>query len=92
VVCREGRLAELLRGGRFVLVDTTGGDPTPGRSPHVVTARADAVRGEPAVLLVRPDGYVAWATDDPTDAASRASAAVARWCGPAVTLVPGEAH
>ncbi|MFI6502821.1 hypothetical protein [Nonomuraea typhae] len=54
--------------------------------------RHPAVVGEPMVkggsavpctaLLVRPDGYVAWASDAPEpDAASRASleAAIARW-------------
>jgi hypothetical protein len=60
--------------------------------PHVVTARADAVRGEPSVLLVRPDGYVAWATDDPAIAVGEVSAAVARWCGPAPTLVADRAR
>jgi len=33
----------------------------------------------PAVMLVRPDGYVAWASDDTTPAAIEA--AVTGWCG-----------
>jgi 2-polyprenyl-6-methoxyphenol hydroxylase-like FAD-dependent oxidoreductase len=90
LLCREGRLAELLRAGRFVLVDTTGGDS--GEFAHVVTARADAVRGEPTVLLVRPDGYVAWATDRPAITVAEVSAAVARWCRPAPTLEPDRAR
>jgi hypothetical protein len=40
--------------------------------------------GFPAVALVRPDGYVAWASDDPDPAARAAAAerAVRLWCGP----------
>jgi hypothetical protein len=37
----------------------------------------------PAAMLVRPDGYVAWASDE-QDAARRAAAlgtALTRWCG-----------
>ncbi|WP_302893171.1 FAD-dependent monooxygenase [Actinomadura luzonensis] len=67
------RLAELARDGRPHLIDFTGGDwghpaaaGLPGSAaPCTVPCTA---------LLVRPDGYVAWATDvaEP-DAASRAS-------------------
>ena len=39
--------------------------------------RADA--DLPAVMLVRPDGYVAWASDNPTPAGIEA--AVTGWCG-----------
>ncbi|WP_157245071.1 FAD-dependent monooxygenase [Nonomuraea typhae] len=78
----EVRLADLTRSARPLLIDFTGGDW--GRPQ---------VKGGSAVpctaLLVRPDGYVAWATDAPEpDAASRASleAAIARW-----SLAPGPA-
>ena len=40
-----------------------------------------SVAGLPTTVLVRPDGYVAWAADNPTQA--DAEAAVSRWCGPA---------
>ncbi|MFF5209251.1 FAD-dependent monooxygenase [Streptosporangium sp. NPDC000396] len=69
------RLAELTRDARPLLIDFTGEDwgypQTQGRSAVPCTA-----------LLVRPDGYVAWATDAPQpDEKSRASleAALARW-------------
>ncbi len=37
----------------------------------------------PAAALVRPDGYLAWASDEPdTQARARAARAAARWwCG-----------
>ena len=73
------RLAELTRDGRPHLIDFTGGDwgypATAGLPGSAVPCTA---------LLLRPDGYVAWATDVPQpDAESRASlrAAIQRWLG-----------
>ncbi|MEV6868520.1 FAD-dependent monooxygenase [Streptosporangium subroseum] len=73
------RLAELTRDGRSHLIDFTNGDwgypATVGLPGSDVPCTA---------LLLRPDGYVAWATDAPhPDAQSRASllAAVQRWLG-----------
>jgi hypothetical protein len=40
-----------------------------------------ATPGLPAVVLIRPDGYVAWAGDNRPDLAQEALSAVARWCG-----------
>ncbi len=87
VRCTGGRLYELLRDGRFVLVRTTNTaeDEQMGArwSDRVRSAcRAPgSVAGLPTTVLVRPDGYVAWAADNPTQA--DAEAAVSRWCGPA---------
>jgi 2-polyprenyl-6-methoxyphenol hydroxylase-like FAD-dependent oxidoreductase len=45
----------------------------------------------PATVLVRPDGYIAWASDDPDPAARAAAAraAVHLWCCPGVLTSPG---
>ncbi len=75
----NGRLYELTRRGRGLLVDRTGRLSVDGwadRVDHVVD------HGEhlpaPAVLL-RPDGHVAWAGDQHSDL----PAALSRWFGPA---------
>ncbi|MBL0423342.1 FAD-dependent monooxygenase [Ramlibacter sp. AW1] len=69
---RTTRLAELLRERRAVLLDLEGDAPAlpdPGPVPaSVVRVRASAPRRPAGLegvkrLLVRPDGYVAWATD-----------------------------
>ncbi|AXE87010.1 FAD-dependent monooxygenase [Streptomyces sp. Go-475] len=71
------RLYEALRACRFVLV---------GRCPEVtgwgerlITVAPASPRG-PALLLVRPDGYVAWAADDHDQDALLT--ALTRWVGP----------
>jgi hypothetical protein len=72
-----GRLYEALRGGRFVL--STPLSPPAGwsdRTDHVVPARAGT-----RSMLVRPDGYLAWASDEPTD--GDLIHALTDWCGPA---------
>ncbi|MEU4096957.1 FAD-dependent oxidoreductase [Streptomyces sp. NPDC026673] len=67
---REGRLYEALRAGRFVLVSPAGEEDGPGDPRAVPATRADGGR---TTLLVRPDGYIAWAADGagpgPRDAA-----------------------
>jgi 2-polyprenyl-6-methoxyphenol hydroxylase-like FAD-dependent oxidoreductase len=68
------RLYELLRDGRFLL--TTTDDIDVDRSDVVCGVHHDT--GLPAAVLVRPDGYVAWADDRPPTA-SHAAAAIAHW-------------
>jgi 2-polyprenyl-6-methoxyphenol hydroxylase-like FAD-dependent oxidoreductase len=86
VRCGEHRLYELLRDGRFVVVSRAG---TPGVDVvgarwsdrvRVVSCEPDAVAGLPQAVLVRPDGYVAWASDAVGD--GDVGVAVCTWCGP----------
>lgn len=74
-----GRVHELLRDGRFALLHR-------GPAPDVAAAWADRAvvaevaadeRRMPALVLVRPDGYVAWSGADPDGLRS----ALRRWCG-----------
>lgn len=74
VDCGGTRLYELLREGRFVMVTTD--DVDIDRSDVIHAVHHD--RTLPAGVLVRPDGYVAWADDQPPTA-SHAAAAIARW-------------
>ena len=76
------RVYELFHDGRFVLLDSD----CPGDLPRQV--RAVSSNGcsprLPAAMLVRPDGYVAWASDerDLVLRGQEACRAVAHWCGP----------
>ncbi|XTZ17414.1 rifampin monooxygenase [Micromonospora echinospora] len=75
----RGRLYELMRGGRGLLLDRTGRLSTAGwadRVDHVVDAGDEP--DVPAVLL-RPDGHVAWVGDDQQDLLGQLS----RWFGAA---------
>ncbi|HKH51189.1 MAG TPA: FAD-dependent monooxygenase [Mycobacterium sp.] len=61
------RVAELLHHGRPVLLDLSGGDV--GKAAHGWADRVDVVAGaaddlEACAMLIRPDGYVAWAADN----------------------------
>jgi 2-polyprenyl-6-methoxyphenol hydroxylase-like FAD-dependent oxidoreductase len=74
VVCDGTRLYHLLRAGRFVLLTA---EPVGIDRPEIVYA-IDAAPALPDGLLVRPDGYVAWASERvPTTA--EVSAAVNHW-------------
>ncbi|MER5404485.1 FAD-dependent monooxygenase [Streptomyces sp. NPDC002769] len=78
VALRGGRLYEALRGGRFVLVT-----PGPAPRPYEAGDRKDRLVVESwasdrrTTLLVRPDGYVAWAAETPDEAAVEAAVTAA---------------
>lgn len=80
------RVGELLRGQNFALLDLAGtgafdGMGAGGLPLRIVMAiaprRTEASRGA-AAMLVRPDGYVAWASDRPATAET-ARAELRRW-------------
>ena len=78
----ERRLAELLRDARPLLVDLTGGndlaavaEPWNDRVRRVAATAEDAPA---SAMLIRPDGYVAWAGADPDGL----KAALVRWFSP----------
>src|SRR5215210_1626756 len=77
------RLYEILRGGRFVLLTPAGAGAAIGR---IWTDRVDSATPADATLpivLVRPDGYVAWATEEtaPASRDEELRTALTRWCG-----------
>ena len=79
------RVAELLHDARPVLLDLAGGiaDAMPGWADRVDTVRATVADPPAAALLIRPDGYIAWAADafGPLEEAGL-RAALQRWFGP----------
>ena len=89
VTLDEGRrVAELLHQARPVLLDLSGGRV--GEAARGWADRVDVVNGatadvEVCALLIRPDGYVAWAADTfETDDEDRLHAALQRWFGVSV--------
>ncbi|MFG3160755.1 rifampin monooxygenase [Streptomyces sp. NPDC048232] len=79
VELRQGRLYEMTRTGRGLLLDRTGRLSVTGwsdRVDHVVDVGA---RLEVPAMLLRPDGHVAWAGDDQQDLFDR----LPRWFGAA---------
>ncbi|MCV7068287.1 FAD-dependent monooxygenase [Mycolicibacterium farcinogenes] len=83
------RVAELLRSGRPVLLDLSGGkhaDAAQGWRDRVDVTLSSA-GGPAAALLIRPDGYVAWAADEFAESdPARLRAALERWFGPEADL------
>jgi 2-polyprenyl-6-methoxyphenol hydroxylase-like FAD-dependent oxidoreductase len=81
VTLKRGRLYELMRGGRGLLLDQTGRLSVAGwadRVDHVVDVSEEL--DVPAVLL-RPDGHVAWVGEDRRELLDR----LPRWFGAATT-------
>ncbi|POX37567.1 FAD-dependent oxidoreductase [Streptomyces sp. Ru73] len=80
-----GRLYEALRGNRFVLITPAYETPELGGRDTSRLVHATWRGSRRTALLVRPDGYIAWATDT-IDRAARAdalAAALLPWTGPA---------
>ncbi|XNR95095.1 rifampin monooxygenase [Streptomyces sp. R-74717] len=80
VKLKQGRLYELMHGGRGLLLDQTGRLSVAGwadRVDHVVDVSEEL--DVPAVLL-RPDGHVAWVGEEQQDLLSR----LPKWFGAAV--------
>ncbi|GAB3425314.1 FAD-dependent monooxygenase family protein [Flindersiella endophytica] len=84
----DGRLYERLATGRFLLVDTTGTASLAGLvepyKDRVELVNATATATVPAVSLIRPDAYIAWAartSGAEADVEAQVKAALAEWCG-----------
>jgi hypothetical protein len=79
-----------MRHGHFTLLDRTGNGQLADAvaeawSDHVTTVPVPPTIAPnwPAVTLIRPDGYIAWASDHATSADQLA--AISHWCGPTST-------
>jgi 2-polyprenyl-6-methoxyphenol hydroxylase-like FAD-dependent oxidoreductase len=84
---QRGRLYLLLRSGRFALL---AGEAQELEAASSWAGRVDAAvrtRTQPRLILVRPDGYIAWACDhaDPARREAELRAALAWWCGAPAT-------
>lgn len=82
------RPAELLRGGRGVLVDVADRSDLRAVAENwadritVVTATATERSPGAEAILIRPDGYTAWAAQSRDDDADGLRDALIRWFGP----------
>ncbi|MER8067363.1 FAD-dependent oxidoreductase [Streptomyces sp. NPDC094034] len=76
----SGRLYEALRAGRFVAVGPRGGASVRSAVPDDGPALyAEFAHSATRTLLIRPDGYIAWAADHPDPAGLRH--ALTEWTG-----------
>jgi hypothetical protein len=79
------RVSELLHDARPILLDLDahGAPAVRGWADRVDIVSAGMADRPAAAMLIRPDGYVAWATDTFGPAAEMGlQAALERWCGP----------
>jgi 2-polyprenyl-6-methoxyphenol hydroxylase-like FAD-dependent oxidoreductase len=88
------RLYELMRDGRFLLLDLHADGPAVkaaapwgDRVTAVHVTRPVRELAGVGALLIRPDGFAGWVEDDtePGDRGERARAALHRWCGAETT-------
>jgi 2-polyprenyl-6-methoxyphenol hydroxylase-like FAD-dependent oxidoreductase len=83
------RIAELARGGRPLLIDLTDGGVVAGAAAEIA-GRVTVAAGRPVgdvsatALLVRPDGYVAWASSAPEPHVDELRRVLAHWFGSVV--------
>ncbi|MEU4341862.1 rifampin monooxygenase [Nocardia sp. NPDC023852] len=80
VVLKQGRLYELMRGGRGLLLDQTSRLSVAGwadRVDHVVDVSEEL---DVSAVLLRPDGHVAWVGEDQQDLLSQ----LPKWFGAAI--------
>lgn len=74
------RVAELMHSGRPLLLDLSGGHDVRGWEDRVDVVVATSTTSPAAALLIRPDGYVAWAIDEFDDRDGLRDA-LSRWFG-----------
>ncbi|MEU1980588.1 FAD-dependent monooxygenase [Nocardia sp. NPDC019395] len=76
------RVADLLHTARPLLLDLGAGISLgTAYRDHIDIVSATTTDTDAAALLIRPDGYIAWATSEPSDTGLHA--ALARWVRPA---------
>ncbi|TWV55895.1 rifampin monooxygenase [Streptomyces misionensis] len=74
---KHGRLYELMRHGRGLLLDGTGRLSVTGWADRIDHVRDGSERLDVPAVLLRPDGHVVWAGEDPADLAHQTR----RWFG-----------
>ncbi|MFF0308155.1 rifampin monooxygenase [Streptosporangium sp. NPDC004379] len=77
VELKQGRLYELMRGGRGLLLDRTGRLSVAGWADRVDHVIDDGEEPDVPAALLRPDGHVAWVGEDQEELSARLS----RWFG-----------
>lgn len=80
VPLKQGRLYELLRTGRGLLLDQTGGLSVDGWADRVDHIAEVSEELDVPALLLRPDGHVAWIGDDQHDLRTH----LGKWFGAAI--------